>query len=304
MIHFKDRSVATGDGKEFPHDGTPGDRRRAISEAQQHIARVQEASNRRSLAERGRPATLHELEYGWKPDDPRGPHERQADTLAATVQYNPYQARLDILKAQRITSKEIPALEGKAASWQPPAPVEVNAEESPFAGAIASLLARPGATPAEKQLTEKQVANLRAAEDRWKQDQAAEAELKLRQADPLFLNAVQNAESAHRAAELLPNIPQGFVNGTADRLKTLKESGDVDAYWRDTRAAEAELNVYFDKIDAEYKARGVKNEEDRKAALSRLPVEAPQPVEPPKSAIEQALTGGSTTPPAPEANHA
>jgi hypothetical protein len=296
MIHFKDRAVVTADGKEYPHDGSPGDRRRAIAEAQAHIELQHEASNRRSIAERGRPATPRELAHGWTPDDLRGPHEQQADALAATAPYNVYQARLDILKAQRINSKEIPALEAKAASWTPPAPVEAKADDSPFAVAIASLLEKPGYTREEIASTERQVNALRTAEDRWKEERAREAEAKARAERPEYVNAVENGEAAHRAAELLPNIPQNFVNGAAARLKALKETGDTEAYWHDTRAAEKELNLYFDQKETEFKQREINLAADKAAALSRLPVAPPVVEAPPVSSIEQALTPPEVTP--------
>jgi hypothetical protein len=291
MIHFKDRAIVTADGREYPHNGTPGDRRRAIAEAQSQIALQHEASNRRSIAERGRPATPSELERGWQPDEKRGPHEIACDKLAANgAQFNPYSARLSALRASRTESREIEALESKAASWMPPAPVEAKADESPFAVAIASLLEKPGYTREEIASTERQVNALRTAEDRWKDERAREAEAKARAERPEYVNAVANGEAAHRAAELLPNVPQNFVNGAAARLKALKETGDTEAYWRDTRAAEKELNLYFDQKEAEFKQREINLAADKAAALSRLPVTPPVVEAPPVSSIEQALT--------------
>ena len=92
---------------------------------------------------------------------------------------------------------------------------------------------------------------------------------------------------------LLPNVPQRFVQLATDRIRALKETGDTEKYWRDTRAAEAELNQHFDSVDKQYDDKKVVLLSDRAAALSMVPPTPPVVVEPPKSVIEQALMGGA-----------
>jgi hypothetical protein len=297
MIHFKDRAVVTADGREYPHDGTATDRRRAIAELQADIALQHEASNRRSIAERGRPCTPTELANGWKADDLRGPHERQADDQVRDSAFNPYEARLQILKAQRINSKEIPALEAKAASWTPPVIVAAPAE-SPYDMAINSLLTKPGHTSEERASTERQVAALRAAGDKWKQDQEKAAQAKAFDAMPERVNALENGAATLRMAELIPAIPSWHLEASKANLLALKNSTDADggvkAYWAQQRKDNAALYAHQDAQKADWTKRGEQHDADMKAALSLAPVEAPVVVEQPKSAIEQALTGGTT----------
>lgn len=288
MLHFHDRAVVRSDGKSYSHDGSPQDRRRAIAEAQADIALYGDALTKRSIAERGRPPSDREMRDGrYEPPDNRGPHEKQADSLSATAQYNPYSARLSILKSQRIDSKEIPALEAKALAWTPPV-IEAAPVESPWDTAIAALQRQPGHLPEERAMTERTIARLREAGEREKQDQAKAAELQARFETDDFKNSVLNGESVAKLA-LLPNVPQSFVERANARLAKLKETGDTATYWRDTRAAESELNQHFDSIAKSFDEKKVTLLSDRQAALSMLPVSPPVVVEPPKSIIEQAL---------------
>jgi hypothetical protein len=291
FIHYEDRAIVA-DGRRYPHDGTRQGRSAAISQAEQDAARLDAALKERSLRERGVAPTLQELRRRtYDLPETRGPHEISCDKLvAAGAQFNPYTARIAAIKAQRIQSPELPALEAKAAAWSPPTPVEPTPEASPFATAIADLLSKPGHTPEDRARTDRLVARLRDAETGWQQQQAREAETKARAERPEFSNALKNARAVHDEAVLMGTAPESFVQGAASRLKALEATGDVDAYWRDARAAEAALNAHYDSKEAEFKKRETETAAEKAAALSRLPVAPPAVEDPPKSAIEQALT--------------
>lgn len=288
MIHFHDREVIA-DGKSFPHSGSPQDRRRAIAEAEAHLALKADALEKRSLLERQRPLSDKERRDGrYEPVETRGPAEIQCQQLLDQgATYNVFQARADAIRATRTNSAELTRLDELAASWTPPV-VAPGVSESAFDVAIAAVQRKPGFTQAERDSTDRQIAALRAAGDKAKQDQAREAELQARFETDDFKNSVLNGESVAKLA-LLPNVPQSFVERANARLAKLKETGDTATYWRDTRAAEAELNAHFDSIEKHYDDKKVVLLSDKKAALSMLPVSPPVVVEPPKSIIEQAL---------------
>ena len=293
IIHHEDRAYTTSDNRRYPHDGSSAGRRQALAQLAQDTSLQQEASNRRSLQERGRPCTPQELENGWRPDDLRGPHEQQADDQAKNSPFNPYDARLQILKAQRINSKEIPALEAKAAAWTPPV-IEAASAESPYDTAINSLLAKPGHTSEERASTERQIANLRVAGDKWKQDQAREQQVKAFESMPERVNALENARATLRMAELIPAIPSFHLEASRRNLQALEKSTDADggvaAFWAQQRKDNVVLHAHQDQAKADWTARGEQHAREMKEALSLAPVEAPVVVEPVKSAIELALS--------------
>ncbi len=198
-----------------------------------------------------------------------------------------------MLRSQRIDSKEIPALEAKAASWTPPV-IEATAPESPYDVAINALLQSPGHTPGERASTETQVAALRAAGDKWKQDQAREAQVKAFESMPERINALENARATLRMAELIPAIPSFHLEASRRNLQTLEKSTDADggvaAFWAQQRKDNIVLHAHQDQQKADWTAKGEKHAADMKEALSLAPVEAPVVVEPVKSAIELALS--------------
>ena len=114
IIHHEDRAFTTSDNRRYPHDGSSASKKQALAQLEKDTALQYEASNRRSIQERGRPCTQQELENGWRPDDLRGPHERQADDQAKTSAFNPFECRLAILKSQRIDSKENSSVASKS----------------------------------------------------------------------------------------------------------------------------------------------------------------------------------------------
>ncbi|HEY3969422.1 MAG TPA: hypothetical protein VGM05_33020 [Planctomycetaceae bacterium] len=264
---------------------------RALAEIQQEADQIEAAAQARGQRELGRPLTPKEVLNGFQTPETRGPHEIAADRQAAAgCQFDPYAARLAVMKSQGITSKEAAALEAKSAAFVPQTPAPAAPETSPYATAIAALESKP---IGDKASTDRQIANLRRADEAWKQDQAREAELKARAERPEFINAVANSEASYRTAQLLPNVPEAFVTGAAERMKALKATGDVAKYFADTRAAETALNEHFDSIKADFNKKQAQLDADRKAALSTSPVEVPVVEAPPPTVIEQALMGGS-----------
>jgi hypothetical protein len=282
-------------GTVFSHDRSPAGRRQALLDLQDEASRASTALQARAITELGRPLTPQEARQGrFDPPDTRGPHEKQCDELARTAAFNVYQARLDILRAQGIATKEIEALTIKAAAFVPATPPPAEAPVSPYDVAIQSLTAKPGHTPAERAATARQIAHLRDANAKWQAEQEREVQAKARDADPLRINAIENAEAGLRASQLLPNVPQSHVNGCAERLQALRDSTDADggvaAYWAGERKAAAELDAHFERIEKQFDEKKATLLSDRKAALSRLPVEPPAATPaPPKSAIETTL---------------
>jgi hypothetical protein len=222
--------------------------------------------------------------------------EMECDRIAQTSAFNPYSARLDIIRSQRVNSREVEALTAKAAAWTAPV-VAPDSSVNHFASAIASLEAKPGNTPAERASTQRQVDLLRTAESKWLDEQAREAAAEARAARPEYINAVENSAAVAAYLANVATAPQSLVTAAHERAKALKASGDVDAYWRDTRAAEKALDQHYTDIENKFDEEKKQHEADKAAALSRLPVapvvEAPPPT---PSVIESTLMGGSISP--------
>jgi hypothetical protein len=225
--------------------------------------------------------------------------ERQVAELQKTASYNVAEARLAICKSQNIQSKEIPRLEQMAAEYVPnvAAPAE---SVSPYDVAIASLQEKPG-LPEDRARNDLIVNRLREAGDKWKQDQAREAQVKAFESMPERINALENARATLRMAELIPAIPSFHLEASRQNLLALENSTDADggvkAFWAQQRKDNIALHAHQDQQKADWTKRGEQHDADMKAALSLAPVEAPVVVERPKSAIETALMPPETPAP-------
>jgi hypothetical protein len=160
--------------------------------------------------------------------------------------------------------------------------------------AINSLLSKPGHTSEEKASTERMLTNLRAAGDKWKQDQAREQQVKAFESMPERVNALENARATLRMAELIPAIPSWHLDASRQNLKALENSTDADggvaAFWAQQRKDNVALHAHQDQMKADWTARGEQHAREMKEALSLAPVEAPIVVAAPKSAIELVLS--------------
>lgn len=277
------KSVLTG--KTFKFDVTSKEsRRQAMAALEASDSELAEAIQTRAQRQLGRKLSDAELIRGqWLPET-RSKLEIEADRAAeAGAKYNPYKSKLDLIDSGAISATLTPAereaMEAKAAAWQPKS-AEHTGPVSPYAAAIRDYSTRTTHDPDERRRNETLLERFKSLDATWHEENGAKVEQAKREADPVFVNAVENAEATHKYMNLMPTSRQEWVESAAKRLAKLKQDGPegVDAYWAATRAAEAAIDAELDAAAKSIDGR-VNDLKELKAAVLKheAPVEAAQP---------------------------
>jgi hypothetical protein len=274
-------------GRVFKFDPTNKEsRRKALADLEASDAELADAIQARAERELGRKLTERELLSGnWAPDN-RSRHERDCDELAARgSRYNPYESRLAVLDAQRIslTPAEREALELKAAAWQPPKAAELVGQRSPYASAIRDLTTRTTHDPDERRRNASLLERYKTLDEQWHADHELKAEAEKRRADPVYVNAVENAEAVHKFLNLMHGSKQQWVQDAKARLDKLQQAGPdgVDEYWSAARAFDERMNAELDAAAKSIDGRVEELQELKQAVLKGdAPVDAAKPAEP------------------------